>query len=125
VAQTQVAGVIYLPLTPVQDLLRAWTERNNTAYNQIMLTVSSELQSLMDDTDEAHVAWMILHNKFKSTDPSKISVIRAKYDNYHMVDGQTVSNYISNLKEMRNQLKKMGDPISDIHSQIYNSQELA
>jgi hypothetical protein len=87
VTQTQVAGAIYPPLTPVQDLLRAWTEQNDTAYNQIILTVSSEIQSLLDDTDEAHVAWIILRNKFESTDPSKISVVRAKYDNYHMVDG--------------------------------------
>ena len=101
-------------IAPTAEVTKAWAEKNDTAYNQILLTISNELQSLLDDTDEAASAWQILCNKFESTDPSKISVVRAKYDNYHMVEGQTVSNYISNLKEMRDQLRKMGDPISDV-----------
>src|SRR5215469_8949768 len=69
-------------IAPTAEVTKAWAEKNDTAYNQILLTISNELQSLLDDTDEAASAWQILCNKFESTDPSKISVVRAKYDNY-------------------------------------------
>jgi hypothetical protein len=65
----------------------------NTAYNQVMLCISPELQTAIDDTDIASTAWKILVKKFKSTDTSKISIVRTKYENYHMVDGQSVVMY--------------------------------
>ena len=67
----------------------------------------------IDGTDEAPIAWRILVNKYESRDASKISVIRTRYDNYHMIDGQSVSSYITTMKEMRNQLMKMGETIGD------------
>ena len=99
--------------TPLSQLTDEWYDRNNTAYNQILLCISPELQTAIDDTDEAAKAWKILTKKFESTDPSKISIIRTRYENYHMVEGQSVVSYITSMKEFRSQLKKMGEHIAD------------
>ena len=49
-----------------------------------------------------------------------IAVIRAKYENYHMVKGQPVSSYIMTLTEFRVQLKSMGQDIEDsYHSSVF------
>ena len=67
----------------------------------------------IDDTDQAKAAWDIIVRKFKSTDPSKISIICTKYENYHMVEGQSVVTYLMTMREFRNQLKKMGEIIAN------------
>ena len=65
-----------------------WHDRNNSAYNQILLCVSPELQTAIDDTDIAHESWNILLGKFESHDPSKISIVRTRYETYHMLTGK-------------------------------------
>ncbi|KAF8531727.1 hypothetical protein JB92DRAFT_2848117, partial [Gautieria morchelliformis] len=52
--------------------------------SQILLCISPKLQTAIDTTDQCTEAWTILTRKFESTDPSKISIIRTKYENYHM-----------------------------------------
>ena len=81
--------------------------------NQILLCISPELQTAIINTDEAVIAWKILTRKFESTNPSKISIIRTHYENYHMVEGQSVVSYLTSMKEFRSQLKKMGENIAD------------
>ena len=51
--------------------------------------------------------------KFESTDPSKISIVRTRYENHHMVKGQSVIMYLTTMIEFRNQLKRMGEIIAD------------
>ena len=106
--EVSIAGNI--PLTQLEE---EWHDKNNAAYNQILLCISPELQMAIDGTDKAPVAWRNLVNKYESHDASKISVVRTRYDNYHMIDGQSVSLYITTMKEMRNQLMKMGEAIRD------------
>ena len=98
---------------PLSQLKDEWYDRNNVAYNQILLCITPELQTVIDDTDIASKAWHILVNKYESTDPSKISIVRTKYENYHMTEGQSVITYITVMKEFRNQLKRMGEVIPD------------
>ena len=105
--EVSIAGNVHL--TQLEEEL----DKNNATYNQILLCISPELQRAIDDTDEAPIAWGILVNKYESRNASKISVIRTRYDNYHMIDGQSVSLYITTMKEMRNQLMKMGETIGD------------
>ena len=62
-----------LPM-PTPQLTDEWNDRNNAAYNQILLCISPELQTAIDDTEYAAEAWRILMNKFESHDPSKISI---------------------------------------------------
>src|SRR3979490_2205015 len=76
-----------------------WHNRNNSAYNQILLCISPELQTAIDDTDIASEAWNILLGKFESHDPSKISIIRTRYETYHMVEGQSVITYLTVMRE--------------------------
>ena len=78
-----------------------------------MLCVSPELQTSMDETDIASVAWKILTNKYESPDPSKVSVIRSRYENNYMVKGQTIISYITAMKELRNQLAQMGKLVDE------------
>jgi gag-polypeptide of LTR copia-type len=100
-------------------LIDEWKNRNNTAYNQIMLCISPELQTAIDDTDQAKDAWNIIIKKFESTDLSKIGIVRTKYKNYHMIDGQSVVMYITTMKEFRSHLTKMGEMIADsTHSAV-------
>ena len=94
-------------------LLAEWNDHNNIACNQILLCISPELQTAIDNTNIASEVWNILLAKFKSTGPSKISIIRPRYENYHMIEGQLVITYISTMKEFRNQLKRMGEMIPD------------
>ena len=88
--------------TPIAQLINKWDDRNNIAYNQILLCISPELQTVIDDTEVAAEAWRILTNNFESNDPSKISIIRMKYENYHMTEGQSVSSYLTTMKEFKN-----------------------
>jgi gag-polypeptide of LTR copia-type len=110
---TTTAGIAYIGVTTLTQLIDEWNDRNNTAYNQIMLCVSPELQTAIDEMDQAKDAWKIIVGKFESTDPSKISIVRTKYENYHMIEGQSVVTYITTMKEFRSQLTKMGETISD------------
>ena len=110
---TMTNDILHVSTTPLSLLIAEWNNRNNVAYNQILLCISPELQTAIDDTDITSEAWNILLTKFKSTDPSKISIIRTRYENYHMIEGQPVITYITTMKEFRNQLKRMGEMIPD------------
>ena len=70
---------------PLTQLIDEWTDHNDMAYNQILLCISPELQTAIDTTDVASYAWKILLKKFESTDPSKVSVIKTSYNNYHIL----------------------------------------
>src|SRR3979490_3208936 len=113
-----ILGTDTIPTTPSStasftQLMDEWHDRNNSAYNQILLCVSPELQKAIDDTDVAHESWNILLGKFESHDPSKISIVRTRYETYHMVEGQSVITYLTVMREYRTQLKKMGEIIAD------------
>ena len=68
-------SVDYVGSIPLLQLVDNWMDWNNTAYNQILLCVSPELQTAINDTDVASTAWKTLTSKFKSTDPSKVSIV--------------------------------------------------
>ena len=106
-------GIKYIGDVPLTEMIEEWHDRNNAAYNQILLCISPELQTAIDGTDVAAVAWTILVNKFESKDPSKISIVRTRYENYHMTDGQSVTSYLTAMKEFRSQLERMGEAIPD------------
>src|SRR3979490_655949 len=113
-----ILGTDTTPTTPSSttsftQLMDEWHDRNNSAYNQILVCVSPELQTAIDDTDIAHESWNILLGKFESHDPSKISIVRTRYETYHMVEGQSVITYLTVMREYRTQLKKMGEIIAD------------
>ena len=98
---TMVNNIEHINSIPLTQLIDQWTDRNDSAYNQLLLCISPELQTAIDATDIANIAWTLLTRKFKSTDPSKISIIRTKYDNYHMLKGQSCrirTNSINNLR---------------------------
>ena len=105
--------IIYIGTIPLTLLIDEWNNRNNSAYNQILLCISPELQTAIDNPDQAKTTWDIIVRKFESMDPSKISIVRTKYENYHMVEGQSVVTYLTTMREFRNQLKKMGEVITD------------
>jgi gag-polypeptide of LTR copia-type len=96
---TMTNSVAHIGTTPLTQLDDKWNDRNNAVYNQVMLYISPELQTAIDDTNVASAAWKILVKKFESTDPSKISIVRTKYKNYHMVEGQSVISYLATMKE--------------------------
>ena len=89
----------YVSSIPLSQLKDKWYNRNNIAYNQILLCITPELQTVINDTNIASKAWYILVNKYESTDPSKISIVRTKYNNYHMTEGQSIITYITVMKE--------------------------
>jgi gag-polypeptide of LTR copia-type/Pol polyprotein, beta-barrel domain len=107
------SGVQHVGDVPLTQKIEQWHDRNNAAYNQLLLCISSELQSTIDVTDVAADAWMILVGKFESKDPSKVSIVRTRYENYHMVDGQPVTSYLTTMKEFRSLLERMGEKIPD------------
>ena len=74
-----VGGIPCIGTIPLAQLINKWTDHNNTTYNQILLCISPELQTTIDNTDVVSVAWKMLIKKFESTDPSKISIIRTRY----------------------------------------------
>ena len=110
---TMTNNIPYVSSVPLFQLKDKWYNHNNIAYNKILLCITPELQTAIDDTDIASKAWYILINKYELTDPSKISIVRTKYKNYHMTEGQSVITYITIMKEFRNQLKRMGEAIPD------------
>ena len=106
--------VTYIGTIPLTWLINEWNNKNNSStYNQILLCISPELQTAIDDTDQAKTAWDIIIKKYESTDPSKISIICTRYENYHMVKGQSVITYLTTMREYKNQLKRMGEIIVD------------
>ena len=98
---TMTNDIPHVSSIPLSQLKDEWYDRNNIAYNQILLCIHTF----------ASKAWYILINKYESTNPSKISIIRTKYKNYHMTEGQSIITYITIMKEFRNQLKRMGEVI--------------
>ena len=110
---TTTNDIPYVGSIPLSQLKDKWYDHNNVAYNQILLCITPELQTVINDTNIASKAWHILVNKYESTDPSKISIVRTKYKNYHMTEGQSIITYITIMKEFRNQLKRMGEVIPD------------
>ena len=106
-------NVIYIGTIPLTQLIDEWNDKNNSAYNQILLCISPELQTVIDDTDQAKTAWDIIVRKYESTDPSKISIVCTRYENYHMVEGQLVIMYLTTMREYKNQLKRMGEIVAD------------
>ena len=98
--------------TPLLQL-QEWSDRNNAVYSQILLCISPELQTSLDHTNQSAEAWSILTRKFQLKDLSRISIIRTRYDNYHMQEGQSVSSYVTTMKEFKIQLEKMGESIAD------------
>lgn len=97
---------------PFCNLTNEWDDYNNIAHIQILLCISLELQTAIDETINAHTTWKILVKKFESYNSSKISIICMKYESYHMTEGETVSSYITTMKEYQNQLGKMGEIIA-------------
>ena len=106
-------SVDYVGSIPLSQLVNKWTDWNNTAYNQILLCISPEFQTAIDDTDIASTTWKTLTGKFKSTNSSKVSIVWTKYENYQMSEGQSVVSYLTTMKEYWNQLDKMGETIAD------------
>ena len=118
----QAGGQIYTATGnhPVSQIEAEWDDRNNAAYNQIITCLTPELRASIDHPDQAADAWKVLIAWFKSHNPNMIAVIRAKYENYHMVKGQPVSSYIMTLTKFRVQLKSMGQDIEDsYHSSVF------
>ena len=76
-------------------------------------SISPELQTVINDTNQAKTASDIIIRKYESTDPSKISIVRTRYKNYHMIEGQSVITYLTTMREYKNQLKRMGEIIAD------------
>ena len=108
---TLVTRVLHIGTIPLSQLADKWHDWNNAAYNQLLLCISPEFQTTIDEMDVATEAWEILTSKFESHNPSKISIVWTKYKNYHMVEGQSVTSYLTTMKEFRNQLGKMGETI--------------
>ena len=77
------------------------------------LTISSKYQTAIDTTDLAAAAWAIFKNEFESRDPSKFSIVRMRYEYYHMLAGQSIHSYLTTMREHRNQLYQMGEAIPD------------
>src|SRR3979490_995908 len=75
--------------------------------------MSPEYQSAIDVTTHSTDAWKILIGKFESTDPNKISIVRTRYENYHMLEGQDVSSYLTTMREFQLQLARMGELIPE------------
>ena len=92
-------------------LISMWKDRNNVSYNQILLCISPELQTAIDKTDVTSIAWAILVKKFESKNPSKISIVRMRYENHHMVEGESITTYITVMQDFRDQLENMGASI--------------
>jgi hypothetical protein len=61
---------------PLMEKVAEWEDRNNAAYNQILLCISSDQQTAIDETDVASRAWMIITSRYESKDPSKIAIVR-------------------------------------------------
>ena len=112
-AATITDNVTYIGETPLAQLIDEWNDRNNTAYNQILLCISPELQTAINDTNQAKTALDIIIKKFESTNPSKIRIVCTRYENHHMAKGQSVVTYLTTMRELRNQLKRMGEIIPD------------
>ena len=83
-----VGGIYQIGTTPLTELVHEWNDRNNVSHSQILLTITPEFQTAIDRSDVAAEAWGILIREFKSYGPRKISIIRMKYENVHMVEGQ-------------------------------------
>src|SRR3979490_561390 len=73
---TDAPPVVATSTTPLDQLQDEWKFRNNSTYNQLLLCISSELQTEIEDTERASEAWKILVDRFESTDPSKVSIVR-------------------------------------------------
>ena len=120
---TLVNSIWHIGSTPLAQLIKEWNDRNDTAYNQILLHISSELQTAIDTTDVASKAWKILLRKFKSTNPSKISIVRTHYNNYHMLEGQSIITYLTTMRNYKNQLEKDGRNNRRLHPCCHHTQK--
>ena len=76
---------------PLTQLEEEWHDKNTAAYNQILLCISPELQTVIDSTDEAAVAWGILvknhmtQAKLVSCTPDMTITIWLMANQYHHI----------------------------------------
>ena len=113
ITSTTPEGIQHIRNISLAQGVEEWHDRNNTAYNQLLLTISPEFQTAIDATDQAAAAWTILRNEFESRDLSRVGIVRLKYEHYHMLEGQPISNYLTTMTKFRNQLYQMGEFIPD------------
>jgi hypothetical protein len=93
--------------------LSDWEERNDAAYNQILLNVSTTIAPLLDATTSAKEAWSILLKRFESNNPQFAAIVRAQYETHMYKEGDPIIDYIARLEEFRTQLACLGQPVND------------
>ena len=52
---TMTNNIAHINSIPLTQLIDEWTERNDSAYNQLLLCISPELQTTIDATDIANI----------------------------------------------------------------------
>ena len=60
-------NIPYVSSVPLFQLKDKWYNHNNIAYNKILLCITPELQTAIDDTNITSKVWYILINKYELT----------------------------------------------------------
>src|SRR3984957_18706228 len=114
-----VNGTEVAPAAPADDnkeqkeQVVIWEEKNDEAMALITLSVSTSELATVRDAANARAAWLAILAVYEAKDlPGKL-FLRRQFSNMRLEDGMTMQQHINNIKNVVDQLKSVGSPVTD------------
>src|SRR3984957_13985046 len=91
----------------------SWEEKNDEAMALITLSLSTSELATVRDTANARDAWLAILGVYEAKDlPNKL-FLRRQFSNMRLEDGMSMQQHINNIKNVVDQLKSIGSPVTD------------
>jgi gag-polypeptide of LTR copia-type len=91
----------------------SWEEKNDEAMALITLSLATSELATVRDTANARDAWLAILGVYEAKDlPNKL-FLRRQFSNMRLEDGMSMQQHINNIKNVVDQLKSIGSPVTD------------
>jgi hypothetical protein len=91
----------------------SWEEKNDEAMALITLSLSTSELATVRDAANARGAWLAILAVYEAKDlPGKL-FLRRQFSNMRLEDGMSMQQHINNIKNVVDQLKSIGSPVTD------------
>ena len=111
----KLAGVVFGTEEKPKDpkALKLWQRKDEQALTQITLAVDDEQTDHVQDATTAKEAWDILSVMHRPQGLSASTHLRGQFFSTYWKPGTSIRAHIAVLKDLRSQLREVGNPISD------------
>ena len=91
----------------------AWHRADGWAFSEIYFRCTPELQLSLSDTMTALEAWTLLHDLYQNASIANLLYLNTRFNCLHQKVGQTAFQFITGVVTLSNEIRHMGDNISD------------